>query len=92
MSADASSRDLMGWLWRGYLRRHIGVLAIAFVLMAMEGAAMGALSYMMKPMFDQVFIAGNTGALAWVGAVIFGIFVVRGSRPGSTRSSTASCR
>ena len=78
MSADASSRDLMGWLWRGYLRRHIGVLAIAFVLMAMEGAAMGALSYMMKPMFDQVFIAGNTGALAWVGAVIFGIFVVRG--------------
>ena len=51
-SVQASSSDLIGWLWRGYLRRHRAVLFIAFVLMAMEGAAMGSLSYMMKPMFD----------------------------------------
>ncbi|WP_375687241.1 ABC transporter ATP-binding protein [Pseudooceanicola sp. LIPI14-2-Ac024] len=78
MPDHAPSRELIAWLWRGYLRPHRGVLLIAFVLMALEGGAMGALSYMMKPMFDQVFIAGDTGALAWVGAVVFCIFLVRG--------------
>ena len=38
---------------------------------------LGLLSWMMKPMFDSVFLAGDEGALWWVGLVILGIFLVR---------------
>ena len=78
MSAAKPPRaKLLQWLWRGYLRHHLGLLLIALVFMAIEGSMLGALSYMMKPMFDSVFLAGDTGALWWVGLSIFGIFVLR---------------
>lgn len=38
---------------------------------------LGALSYMMQPMFDDVFVAGNGGMLIWVGLFVITIFVVR---------------
>jgi len=37
----------------------------------------GAISYMLQPMFDLVFIQGDEGALLWVTVGIFVIFVVR---------------
>lgn len=74
---EASSRTLLLWLWRGYLRRHSGWLLVALALMTLEGSMLGALSYMMQPMFDQVFVGGDSGAIAWVGVAILGIFVLR---------------
>ncbi|MFK7752759.1 MAG: ABC transporter ATP-binding protein [Sedimentitalea sp.] len=73
-----SSRVLMGWLWRGYLRHHLGLLGVALVFMLIEGSMVGAVSYMMQPMFDQVFVAGNTTALGWVSFAFLVIFCVRG--------------
>ncbi|WP_164659800.1 ABC transporter ATP-binding protein [Tropicibacter sp. Alg240-R139] len=73
-----SSRELMGWLWRGYLHKHIPLLGIAMVFMLLEGSMVGVLSYMMQPMFDDVFVQGNTGALKWVSLAFFVIFAVRG--------------
>ncbi|MFD1509974.1 ABC transporter ATP-binding protein [Lacimonas salitolerans] len=70
-------RVLMGWFWRGYLHRHAGLVAFAMVLMAVEGGMLGALSYMMQPMFDKVFVEGDQAALWWVGFGILGIFIVR---------------
>ncbi|MEP4197828.1 MAG: ABC transporter ATP-binding protein [Aliishimia sp.] len=75
--SDPASKGLLRWLWKGYLRRHTPVLLIALVFMTLEGSMLGALSYMMQPMFDQVFVAGDSNALTWVGLVIMGIFVVR---------------
>jgi len=72
-------RGLLAWLWRGYLRHHAGALILAVIFMALEGSMLGALSWMMKPMFDEVFVAGNTGALGWVGGAILAIFVIRGA-------------
>lgn len=46
--------------------------------MFLEGATFGMLSYMMEPMFDDIFIGGKTGAIWIVALVIFGIFVTRG--------------
>ena len=78
MSTDpTSSRALLGWLWRGYLRKHIWLLLVAVFFMTLEGSMLGALSYMMQPMFDQVFVAGDRNALWWVGLVIMGIFALR---------------
>jgi ATP-binding cassette subfamily B protein len=73
-----SSRELIVWLWRGYLRHYMGLLGIAVIFMLLEGGTVGALSYMMQPMFDLVFVAGNSDALFWVSLAFLIIFTVRG--------------
>jgi len=72
-----SSRVLLGWIWRDYLRKHIAILLVAGVFMIMEGSTLGAISYILQPMFDQIFIGGNSGALWWVGVAVLVIFSVR---------------
>lgn len=74
---NMSSRELLSWLWRDYLRFHIGWLLLALFFMTLEGSMLGALSYMMRPMFDDVFVGGDTGAIAWVGMAVMGIFLLR---------------
>ncbi|MEO9819192.1 MAG: ABC transporter ATP-binding protein [Paracoccaceae bacterium] len=73
----ADSRVLFKWLWHDYLREHLPLLGLAFIFMVLEASMLGAISYMMQPMFDDVFVAGNWGMLYVVGAVVIGIFVVR---------------
>jgi len=70
-------RALMRWLWRDYLRGHRGTLIVAVLLMAVEGAMLGMLSYMIQPMFDDVFVAGDRSAIGWVALAVFAIFLVR---------------
>ncbi|WP_417742763.1 ABC transporter ATP-binding protein [Salipiger sp.] len=72
-----NSRHLFIWLWRNYLWQHRWLLMVALAFMSVEGAMFGVLSYMMKPMFDTVFVGGNGDAIWWVGLVIFGSFLVR---------------
>ncbi len=67
----------MRWLWNGYLKKHTGLMAVAVFFMLLEGSMLGALSYMMQPMFDDVFVEGNGGMLIWVGLFVIMIFVVR---------------
>ena len=74
---NQTSRTLLSWLWRSYLSRHCVMLLVATFFMALEGSMLGFLSWMMKPMFDLVFLAGDQSALWWVGLVILGIFLVR---------------
>ena len=72
-----NARQLFGWLWRDYLRPHRGILAAAFLFMAIEGSMLGFLSWMIQPMFDNVFVQGETDTLWWVGLGIMGIFCMR---------------
>jgi len=72
-----TSRALMGRLWRDYVRRHWRWLLAAAVLMVAEGSTLGLLSWMLQPMFDRVFVAGDGSAIWWVGGAIFALFVVR---------------
>ncbi|MFK7745491.1 MAG: ABC transporter ATP-binding protein [Roseobacter sp.] len=72
-----SSGILLKWLWRGYLRKHTGTLSIAVVFMIIEGSMLGVLAYMMQPMFDDVFVAGDQSMLYVVGLILIGIFAVR---------------
>ncbi|MEH7826613.1 ABC transporter ATP-binding protein [Gemmobacter denitrificans] len=72
-----ASRRLFGRLWSGYLRPHRGKMALAFLLMVIEGSTLGILSWLLEPLFDQVFAPGGSGALVWVGAAIFGLFLIR---------------
>ena len=75
--SDAPPPPLARWLWSNYLRRHLPVIILAVILMAVQGAMLGMLSYMIRPMFDEVFIAGDKGAIPWVAAAVFAIFVAR---------------
>jgi ABC-type multidrug transport system fused ATPase/permease subunit len=45
--------------------------------MAIEGMMLGALSYLIKPMFDTILSAGSTSSITWVAFTIMGVFVVR---------------
>ncbi len=75
--AERTSSAMFSWLWRGYLRQHAPWLAVAMVLMVLEGSTFGVLSYMMQPMFDNIFIGGQTGAIWIVGVVILSLFMTR---------------
>ncbi|NIZ09017.1 ABC transporter ATP-binding protein [Pseudooceanicola sp. HF7] len=68
---------LMKWLWKGYLHKYWIGLVFAVLFMSLEGSMLGALSWMMKPMFDSIFIQGNSGAIAWVGLAVIVIFITR---------------
>ena len=76
-SADKKRGNLLFWLGRRYLWRYRWQIIIAFVFMMLEGSMFGFLSYMMKPMFDQVLVGGSRAALTWVGIAIFSIFMIR---------------
>jgi len=65
------------WLWKNYFRQHVWLIAVAFFLMTIEGSMLGLISYMVGPMFDRVFVAGNKDAVIWVAVSIFAIFVAR---------------
>jgi ATP-binding cassette, subfamily B, bacterial MsbA len=81
--SDTNPRDqqpawpLVTRLWRTYLHKHIGWMAVAFILMTIEGASTGLFSYMLKPVFDNIFVAGQLDTLWWVGGAILLIFTVR---------------
>lgn len=68
---------LFGRFWSGYLRPHLPLMVVAFLVMMIEGSTLGLLSYMIEPLFDQVFAPGGSGALPLVGAAILGLFLLR---------------
>ncbi len=74
---NRTSRQMITWLWRGYLSRHKGWLAVAVALMMIEGLTFGSLSIMMQPMFDNVFVGGEKDSVFLVGLIIFAIFATR---------------
>jgi ABC-type multidrug transport system fused ATPase/permease subunit len=75
--SETSATRLFAWLWRDYLRPHKTLFIGALVLMAIEGSMLGFLSWMIQPMFDDVFVEGDQGTLWWVGIGIMIIFCVR---------------
>ncbi|WP_372803568.1 ABC transporter ATP-binding protein [Paracoccus seriniphilus] len=52
-------------------------MLLAFALMTVEGSTLALISWMLKPLFDLVFVGKQAGALWWVGSAIFGIFLLR---------------
>jgi ATP-binding cassette subfamily B protein/subfamily B ATP-binding cassette protein MsbA len=86
MSGAKSSRDpgnpyssgrLFTRLWKGYLSRHKWMMAVAFIIMMIDGSTLAILSRMLEPLFDRVFVGRDASAVWWVGGVIFGLFAIR---------------
>jgi ATP-binding cassette subfamily B protein/subfamily B ATP-binding cassette protein MsbA len=81
-----TSRRLFGRLWREYLHVHKGTMALAFVFMFVEGASLGALSYLLEPLFDRVFVGGDANGIWTVGGMIMGLFALRATTTVVNRS------
>ncbi|MFN4203735.1 MAG: ABC transporter ATP-binding protein [Tabrizicola sp.] len=52
-------------------------MALSFLVMMVEGSTLGLLSWMLKPLFDEVFAPGGSSLLIWVGGAILGLFLLR---------------
>lgn len=71
------SKNLLIRLWREHVVGFWRLLIVAFILMVIEGSTLGAISYLIQPLFDLVFIDGNSSAVTWVALAISGIFILR---------------
>src|SRR5688572_29498536 len=76
-SASPTVSTLFGRMWRDYLRPYWARIALALAFLVIEGSTLGMLSWMLKPLFDRVFVGGDTSAIWWVGGAIFALFVIR---------------
>jgi len=72
-----TSRPLFARLWGGYLRPHLWLMVLAFIVMSIEGSTLGLLSWMIEPLFDRVFAPGGGQSILWVGLGILSLFLVR---------------
>ncbi|MDO5611758.1 MAG: ABC transporter ATP-binding protein [Paracoccus sp. (in: a-proteobacteria)] len=78
MSQNQTPRqNLFRRMWRDYLHSHWPIMAVAFIFMTIEGSTLAVLSWMLQPLFDRVFVGGDTAAIWWVGGIIFSLFVIR---------------
>ncbi|MCV2447700.1 ABC transporter ATP-binding protein [Paracoccus sp. DMF] len=69
--------NLFARMWRDYLRPYWLRILLALFFLILEGSTLGLLSWMLKPLFDRVFVGGDTDAIWWVGGSIFALFLVR---------------
>lgn len=69
--------SLINWVWKRYLTRYRGLLAVAFTFMVIEGSMLGILSLAMQPLFDNFADGGSRGALFSLGLFILGVFIFR---------------
>ncbi|WP_199224273.1 ABC transporter ATP-binding protein [Saccharospirillum sp. MSK14-1] len=74
---DTPRRTLIHRLWRHYLKGHWPWLLVAAVLVVIEGSALGLLSYLVQPMFDNIFVQGNADDVIWIALAIFIVFTAR---------------
>ncbi|MEJ6391256.1 ABC transporter ATP-binding protein [Gymnodinialimonas ulvae] len=73
----ASNSDIIGRLWRGYIRPYWRWLILAVVLMALEGAALGAFAWMVEPMFDTLTGESSMQGVTFVALGVGGLFLFR---------------
>ncbi len=82
MSAEADtphnqSGDLLRWFFGNYLRPQSKKLFAALFFMVVEGAMLGLISYLIKPMFDDVLVASDSSRIGWTAMAILGVFAIR---------------
>lgn len=62
---------------KGYVAKHKARIIVAITCMLIVSATTAGITYMVKPMLDNVFIEGNQSYLRWVPIVILGLFLVK---------------
>jgi subfamily B ATP-binding cassette protein MsbA len=71
-------RVVARWLWDSFIRHRLPLIGLAAVFMVLEAATLGAFSYLVQPMFDDIFIAGDRGRVVLVALAMAAVFFGRG--------------
>ncbi|MCV2866498.1 ABC transporter ATP-binding protein [Albidovulum sediminicola] len=61
-------------------------MALAALLMIIEGSTLAFLSYALKPLFDRVFVGGEVGAVWLIGGFILSLFFIRAATSVASRA------
>ncbi len=77
MTDPIPARRILAWVWRDHLRRRSPILFVAILFMALEGGAVGALSYLVRPMFDGIHQGADISIVIWVAASVALVFIAR---------------
>ncbi|MFD1797438.1 ABC transporter ATP-binding protein [Paracoccus aurantiacus] len=75
--AKSSNTNLFARIWKDYLQGYWRRMGVALFFMIIEGSTLAVLSWMLKPLFDRVFVGGDSKAMWWVGGMIFALFLTR---------------
>jgi ATP-binding cassette, subfamily B, bacterial MsbA len=75
-SQSRNDRVIARWLWDNFVRNRMALISLAVALMVVEALMLGAFSYLVQPMFDDVLVQGDPAQVYLVafamGAVFFG--------------------
>ncbi len=82
--------ELASWFWKNYLVRHTWTMIAAMLFMTVQGGMLGLLSYLIRPMFDEVFENENTDSLWMLGFAVLAVFVFRGTAGLAQRTMMSS--
>jgi subfamily B ATP-binding cassette protein MsbA len=72
-----SDRIVARWLWDFFIRNRVGMIGLAVALMVVEALMMGAFSYLVQPMFDDVLVQGDPSRIYLVAFAMAGVFLGR---------------
>ncbi len=84
-----NTSKLLSRVWQDYLKSRAFWVFLAAILMAVDGGSVGLLTYYVKPMIDDVFIAKDASAITPIASILFGIFAVRAVASFAQRTLTA---
>ena len=76
-ASEKKSTELVVRLWRDHVAKYWPVLTLALILMSLEGAALGAFAWLVRPLFDELFAAQSLDGIGWVVVAIGGMFAFR---------------
>lgn len=66
------------WLWSEFLRYRMKFSLVALVFMILEAMSVGAISYLMRPLFDDLLVTGEQDQVIMIALAMGFLFVVRG--------------
>ena len=72
-----SDRIVARWLWENFIRNRVWMIALAVLLMVVEALMLGAFSYLVQPMFDDVLVQGDPARVYLVAFAMAGVFLGR---------------
>jgi subfamily B ATP-binding cassette protein MsbA len=61
-----------------YAKPYWGFAVLAVTGMVFDAAATALFTYLIKPMLDELFVARNAAAIAWMPPLLVGLFLMRG--------------
>ena len=72
-----NDRVIARWIWDSFVRHRLALIGLAIGLMIVEAAMLGAFSYLVQPMFDDVLVQGDPARVYLVAFAMSGVFIGR---------------